>query len=77
MTGKELFDRYQSAALRNGLGSREFHYGNILFEALRIEGEEKLFQLLELAENTGKKIELGYSESCVNTFQEPDVAILV
>lgn len=77
MTGKELFDRYQSAALRSGLGSREFHYGNILYQALRIEGEEKLFQLLEVAENTGKRIELTYSKSEENTFQEPDLAILV
>lgn len=77
MTGKELFDRYQLAALRNGLGSREFHYGNILYQALRIEGEEKLFQLLEVAENTGKRIELSYSESAENAFQEPDLAILV
>ncbi len=56
MTGKEIFDQYQSAALRHGFGSDEFRYGNLLFEALRIEGEEKVFKLLEEAKSTGKKL---------------------
>ncbi|MEO6284083.1 MAG: hypothetical protein ABIN80_03155 [Dyadobacter sp.] len=77
MTGKELFDRYQLAALRNGLGSREFHYGNILYQALRLEGEEKVFQLLEQAENSGKRIGLGYSIPAQDNRLDPDMAVLV
>ncbi|MCF0051947.1 hypothetical protein MUK70_09125 [Dyadobacter chenwenxiniae] len=77
MTGKEIFDRCQLAALKNGLGSQEFHYGNILYQALRLEGEEKVFQLLEQAENTGKRVGLGYSSNGFPTQNDPDMAILV
>jgi hypothetical protein len=77
MTGRELFDRYQLAALRNGLGSREFHYGNILYQALHLEGEEKVFQLLEQAEHSGKRIGLGYSMAAQETRQDPDMAVLI
>ncbi|OJV14486.1 MAG: hypothetical protein BGO21_17345 [Dyadobacter sp. 50-39] len=77
MSGKEIFDRYQLAALKNGLGSREFNYGNVLYQALRIEGEEKVFQLLELAENTGKRIALAYSTLSSEGGGEPNMVILV
>lgn len=77
MSGKEIFDRYQLAALKNGLGSHEFHYGNILYQALQIEGEEKVFQLLELAENTGKRIALTYSALNSEGGGEPNMVILV
>jgi hypothetical protein len=77
MTGKEIFDRCQLAALRNGLGSQEFYYGNILYQALHLEGEEKVFELLEQAENTGKRISLGYSSSNAPNQNDPDMAILV
>lgn len=77
MSGKEIFDRYQRAALKNGLGSHEFNYGNILYQALRIEGEEKVFQLLELAENTGKRIALTYSALSIDSSGEPNAVILV
>lgn len=77
MTGKEIFDRYQLAALKNGLGSKEFNYGNILYQALRIEGEEKVFQLLELAEHTGQRIALTYSLPPQENGSEPDMAILI
>ncbi|WP_353719570.1 hypothetical protein [Dyadobacter sp. 676] len=77
MSGKEIFDRYQLAALKNGLGSNEFNYGNILYQALRIEGEEKIFQLLELAENTGKRIALAYSASNPENASEPNMVILI
>ena len=77
MTGKEIFDYYQSAALRNGFGSDEFRYGNLLFEALRIEGEEKVFKLLEEAKSAGKRIDLGYSAHSKNNMMEPDRVIIV
>lgn len=77
MTGKEIFDRCQMAALRNGLGSKEFLYGNILYQALHLEGEEKVFKLLEQAENTGKRIGLGYSSNGPQSQSDPDMAILV
>lgn len=77
MTGKEIFDQYQSAALRYGFGSDEFRYGNLLFEALRIDGEEKVFKLLEEAKSTGKRIDLGYSVLAENGLMEPDRVIIV
>lgn len=77
MTGKQLFDHYQSIALRNGFGSDEFRYGNLLFEALRIEGEDKVFKLLEEAKSSGKKIGLGYSVHAPNGTMEPDRVIIV
>jgi hypothetical protein len=77
MTGKEIFDRYQLAALVKGLGSQEFQYGNILYQALKLEGEEKIFQLLELAESTGKRIALGYSAISQDSRTDPDTAILI
>ncbi|QRQ99936.1 hypothetical protein [Dyadobacter sandarakinus] len=77
MTGKEIFDRYQLAALKNGLGSQEFLYGNVLYQALHLEGEERIFHLLELAEQTGKRVGLGFSVSVPDELGEPDMAILV
>jgi hypothetical protein len=77
MTGKELFDRYQRAALVKGLGSQEFHYGNILYRALELEGEEKVFQLLEVAESTGKRVALGYSGFPQDSRTDPDMAVLI
>ncbi|TDE15414.1 hypothetical protein [Dyadobacter psychrotolerans] len=77
MNGKEIFDYYQSAALRNGFGSAEFRYGNLLFEALRIEGEEKIFKMLEEARSSGKRIGLGYSTPPKDTDMEPDLVIMV
>ncbi|GGM92547.1 hypothetical protein GCM10010967_27190 [Dyadobacter beijingensis] len=77
MSGKEIFDRYQLAALKNGLGSHEFNYGNVLYQALRIEGEEKIFKLLELAENTGKRIALAYSVPNNENGTEPNIVVLV
>ncbi|WP_233855419.1 hypothetical protein [Dyadobacter sp. CY326] len=77
MTGKDIFDRCQLAALKHGLGSQEFHYGNILYRALQLEGEEKVFWLLEQAENTGKRVGLGYSINSIHATSEPDIAILV
>jgi len=77
MSGKEIFDYYQSAALKNGFGSAEFLYGNVLFEALRIEGEEKLFKMLEEARTSGKRIDLDYSDIQKSGSMEPDMVIMV
>lgn len=60
MTGQQIFDKLQWAAHIYGPGSVEFLYGNLLFEALRLHGEEQLFPLLEEAEMTGKRIDLHY-----------------
>lgn len=61
MTGKQIFDKLQWAAHIYGPGSVEFMYGNLLFEALRMHGEEPLFSLLEEAERKGKKVALDYA----------------
>jgi hypothetical protein len=60
ITGKQIFDKLQWAAHIYGPGSAEFSYGNLLFEALRLHGEDLLFPLLEEAESTGKRIDLFY-----------------
>lgn len=77
MTGKELFDHHQSAALRSGFGSPEFRYGNLLFEALKIEGEENVFQKLEEASLTGKRIALTYSVTPETNEGEPDLVVVI
>jgi len=77
MTGKQLFDQYQLAAQINGFGSSEFQYGNLLYQALRIEGEEKIFQLLEEADKSGKRISLEYPEAPVESFPEPNRVVLL
>ncbi len=77
MTGKQLFDQYQFAAQVNGFGSNEFQYGNLLYQALKIEGEEKIFQLLEEAEKSGKRISLEYPEAPMESFPEPHKVILL
>jgi hypothetical protein len=63
MTGQQIFDKLQWAAHIYGPGSAEFSYGNLLFEAMRLHGEETLFTLLEEAEMTGKKVDLHYPSS--------------
>jgi hypothetical protein len=77
MTGKELFDYHQSAALKGGFGSPEFRYGNLLFEALKIEGEENIFRKLEEAAVAGKRIGLTYSIAPESETTEPDVVVIV
>lgn len=77
MTGKELFDYHQSAALKCGFGSPEFQYGNILFEALKMEGEEIIFKKLEEADRSGKRIKLSYSTPPVHDDCIPDQVLLV
>jgi hypothetical protein len=77
MTGKQLFDQYQFAAQINGFGSNEFQYGNILYQALKIEGEENIFQLLEEAEKSGKRIALEYPPAPVENYPEPHKVILI
>lgn len=77
MKGKQLFDHYQYAAQVNGFGSNEFQYGNLLYQALKIEGEEKIFQLLEEAEKTGKRIALEYPSQSTQLYPEPDRVILI
>jgi hypothetical protein len=77
MKGKQLFDHYQSVAQINGFGSEEFQYGNLLYQALKIEGEERIFQLLEEADKTGKRIALEYPMESLQSYPEPDKVILV
>jgi hypothetical protein len=70
MTGQQIFDKLQWAAHIYGPGSVEFMYGNLLFEALRIHGEERIFTLLEEAEMKGKRIDLHYPTGETDSFQE-------
>jgi hypothetical protein len=77
MSGKEIFDHHQAAAMRCGFGSKEFSYGNLLYEALKIGGEDTVFRMLEEANLTGKRIELNYSLLAKNMSAEPDIVVLV
>jgi hypothetical protein len=76
MTGKELFDQYQAAALRHGFGSAEFSYGNVLFEAMKLEGEASVFSKLEEANANGRKIRLAYSKPPSDPETEPDLVVV-
>jgi hypothetical protein len=74
MSGKELFDYYQQAALTKGFGSAEFQYGNILFEALKLEGESNLFKKLEEANAAGRQLMLAHTKGIYDA--EPDIVIM-
>jgi hypothetical protein len=61
MTGQQIFDKFQWAAQIYGPGTSEFLYGNLLFDALRLYGEDRLFSLLLEAELTGKRVDIQYA----------------
>ncbi|KAA0991918.1 hypothetical protein [Dyadobacter aurulentus] len=61
--GKELFGHYNDLAKEKGPGSKESEYAGILFQALLMVGERRTFELLEEADEKGKKLKLEYPSS--------------
>ncbi|MCE6989651.1 hypothetical protein [Dyadobacter sp. CY323] len=58
--GKELFGHYNDLAKEKGPGTKESAYAGVLFQALLMLGERRTFELLEEAEEQGKKLKLQY-----------------
>ncbi|OZI08553.1 hypothetical protein BWI93_08645 [Siphonobacter sp. BAB-5385] len=75
MTGKQLFDKYQTDGRAAHVGSEEREYGGLLLTALMTVGKEELFAKLEEAEKTGKKVALTYPAESVPA--EPNGIMLV
>lgn len=59
--GKDLFGHYNDLAKEKGPGSAESTYAGILFQALLMMGERKTFEMLEEADEKGKKLSLEYA----------------
>lgn len=58
--GKDLFGHYNDLAKEKGPGTKESEYAGILFQALLMVGERRTFELLEEADEKGKKLKLQY-----------------
>ena len=58
--GKDLFGKYNDLGKEKGPGTAEYDYSCILFQALLMVGERKVFELLEEAEVTGQKLSFAY-----------------
>jgi hypothetical protein len=61
--GKDLFGHYNDLAKEKGPGSEESKYAGILFQSLLMLGERRTFELLEEADEKGKKLKLEYNTS--------------
>jgi hypothetical protein len=59
--GKDLFGHFNDLAKQKGPGSEESHYAGILFQALLMVGERRTFELLEEADEKGKRAKTGIS----------------
>ena len=58
--GKDLFGSYNDIGKEKGPGSEEYDYSCVLFQALLMVGERRVFEMLEEADETGKKLKLEY-----------------
>lgn len=61
--GKDLFGHYNDLAKEKGPGSEESKYAGILFQSLLMLGERRTFELLEEADEKGKKLKLEYTNA--------------
>lgn len=61
--GKDLFGHYNDLAKEKGPGSEESKYAGILFQSLLMLGERRTFELLEEADEKGKKLKLEYNNA--------------
>lgn len=60
--GKDLFGHYNDLAKAKGPGSEESKYAGILFQSLLMIGERRTFELLEEADEKGKRLKLEYAD---------------
>ena len=75
--GKDLFGKYNDLAKQSGVGSEDCKYASVLFQALLLVGERKVFELLEEADESGKKLALEYSGNSDDEEAVPSHVILV
>lgn len=75
--GKDLFGKYNDLAKENGVNSEDCQYANVLFQALLMVGERKVFELLEEADESGKKLALEYTNGQNDDEAIPSNIILV
>lgn len=61
--GKDLFGYYNDLAKDKGPGTNECTYASVLFQALLMVGERRVFEMLEEADQTGKKLALDYTNA--------------
>jgi hypothetical protein len=75
--GKDLFGHYNDLAKANGPESEESKYAGVLFQALLMVGERRVFELLEEADETGKKLKLESTVIPAGKNDCPDCIVLV
>ena len=75
--GKDLFGKYNDIGKEKGPGSEEYEYSCVLFQALLMVGERKVFEMLEEADETGKKLQLEYADNLKDESLAPSVVVLV
>ncbi|MCF0041908.1 hypothetical protein [Dyadobacter fanqingshengii] len=75
--GKDLFGHFNDLAKAKGPQSEESQYAGVLFQALLMVGERRVFELLEEADETGKKLELETSGNAADNSECPSNIILV
>ncbi len=61
--GKDLFGHYNDLAKEKGPGSEESKYAGVLFQSLLMLGERRTFELLEEADEKGKRLKLEYNSN--------------
>ena len=69
--GKDLFGHYNDLGKEMGPGSDEHDYAGVLFQSLLILGERKTFELLEEADQSGKRLQLEYPVIATGDDQVP------
>jgi len=74
--GKDLFGKYNDIGKEKGPGSEEYEYSCVLFQALLMVGERKVFEMLEEADETGKKLHLEYADNLNEGSLAPSVVVL-
>ncbi|MCE7066109.1 hypothetical protein [Dyadobacter sp. CY326] len=75
--GKDLFGHYNDLAKVKGPESEESKYAGVLFQALLMVGERRVFELLEEADETGKKLKLEMSGDVSGKGDCPSCIVLV
>ncbi|WP_221393821.1 hypothetical protein [Dyadobacter sp. NIV53] len=75
--GKDLFGKYNDLGKEKGPDSEEYEYSCVLFQALLMVGERKVFEMLEEAEETGKKLQLQYTDNVKEENPTPSLVVLV
>jgi len=65
--GKDLFGKYNDIGKEKGPGTEEYDYSCVLFQALLMIGERRVFELLEEADDFGKKLHILYVQNSADS----------